>query len=71
MSLMLKKSVKDFGDWYLSPLATGGGARSLFYGKYRPVIMFRMATIVVTGFFSGIGVIAWAPDTFQAVYRRM
>jgi hypothetical protein len=48
MSIMVRRSVDEWGEWYASPMAEAPGKAALYDG-YRPVIIFRLVCVAVTG----------------------
>ena len=70
MSMMLKRSLDDFGDWIRSPMAIEVG-QSRIYGVYKPMLIIRMATLVITGPVCSFLVAQIRYDTWSLMYMRL
>jgi hypothetical protein len=70
MSMMLNKSISDFGDWYRGPVFAAPAQRQI-RDLYQPMTTFRMAVLVFTSPFFAFIVRTIRTETFTLVYKRM
>jgi hypothetical protein len=70
MSIMVRRSVDEFGDWFHSPLAEEFGTR-LLYNGYRGAIIFRSVCIAITGPVVAFVMTIIRSVMFQAIFVKM
>jgi hypothetical protein len=70
MSLMARRSVDEFGDWFLAPLAVEN-ARPVLYGAYRSAIIVRMVCIAIPAPIVAFFMSRIRAPTFATVFARM
>jgi hypothetical protein len=70
MSIMIRRSVNEFGDWYHSPLAEDS-AKKVLYNGYRGAIIFRLVCIAITGPLVAFVMSMIRSVTFQAIFAKM
>jgi hypothetical protein len=69
MSLMVHRSVDEFGEWYLSPLAEN--ARPVLYGSYRSAIFVRLICVAIAGPVVSFFMSRIRAPTIATVFARM
>ncbi|OHT12221.1 hypothetical protein TRFO_18134 [Tritrichomonas foetus] len=70
MSYMLKQSVRDYGEWYISKFAEDG-AKSIFFGTYKNLAVARMVLLFISSLIFPYFVSSSRYITFQQLYRSM
>lgn len=70
MSMMLKRSLDDFGDWIRSPMAINAG-KSKIYDVYKPMLVIRMITLIITGPICSFLVTQIRYETWALIYMRL
>jgi hypothetical protein len=70
MSIMARRSVDDFGEWYTSALAQESGMRILC-NRYRPAIIFKLVCLVVTGPIVSFFMSRIRSPTFNTIFTRV
>lgn len=70
MSMMLKRSLTEFGNWITSPMAIHVG-ESKIYSVYKPMLIIRMISLIVTGPICAYLVTQIRYETWNLIYMRL